>query len=131
VWAVARLRNSQPSQKSFVFLAQLHLPPLQTVAGRLVILFQRVHHEGVDDQLPTHSLLLGEGHGAVLCRAHLLVSRPSHHDGRRELAAVHRVSRRRFLAHDREHKASADSHVDELTAFWRQQHHALEPTISL
>jgi hypothetical protein len=56
---------------------------------------------------------------------------PSHHDRRRELAAVYRVPRRRFLAHDREHKASADSHVDELAAFRRQQHHALEPAISL
>ncbi len=54
-----------------------------------------------------------------------------HHDRRRKLAAVHCVPRRRFLAYDREHKASADPYVDELAAFRRQQLHAPESAVPL
>jgi hypothetical protein len=49
----------------------------------------------------------------------------------RELAAKHSILRRRLLAHDGEHEASADPHVDELATVRHQHHHALEPSVSL
>jgi hypothetical protein len=78
-----------------------------------------------------YSLYLREGYGAELCRAHLLVGRSVHYEGCWELAAMHRIPRRRLLAHDGEHEASADLHVDELASVPPQHHHPLEPSAFL
>ncbi|MFN9899043.1 MAG: hypothetical protein ACK55Z_09675, partial [bacterium] len=61
----------------------------------------------------------------------LLTGWSSYHEGFRELAAMHRISRRCLLADDGEHVTPADPHVDELATFRRQYHHARESAIPL
>ncbi|MFN9941210.1 MAG: hypothetical protein ACK56I_17195, partial [bacterium] len=125
------MRYPQPSQVTLVLFAQLQVPPFQAAVGRLIELFQLVHLESEDDHLSAHTLLLGKGYLAASYRTHLLTGWSGYHEGLWELAAVHRVPRRRLLADDGEHVTPANSHVDELTTLRCQYHHARESTIPL